>query len=117
MFPTLILALIPLVGAKTISVDFSTYDSKNMTVAEFLASKGLTINTYDVDTGSNPYTHTYMADNVGISDGYLTLKVSGGTQSGSTVPSACIQTNDTNILYGTFKTTAIASDVEGVCHG
>ncbi|RPD62413.1 concanavalin A-like lectin/glucanase [Lentinus tigrinus ALCF2SS1-7] len=117
MISTALLALLPLVGAKTLSVDFSTYDSSNMTVSEFLASKGLMINTYDVDTGGDPYTHTYEEANVGISGGYLTLKVTGGTKSGSTVPSACIQTNDSNILHGTFKTTAIASDVAGVCHG
>ena len=117
MISAAFLALLPLIAAKTNTVDFSTYDSSNTTVAEFLASKGLMINTYDVDTGSDPYTHTYEAANVDISGGYLTLKVTGGTKNGSTVPSACIQTNDTNILYGTFKTTAIASDVAGVCHG
>ncbi|KAI0691530.1 concanavalin A-like lectin/glucanase domain-containing protein [Cerioporus squamosus] len=115
MFSALLLALLPLVGAKTLSVDFSEYSS-NMTVSDFLSSKGLTINTYEVN-GDNPFNHTYEAANVGISDGYLTLKVTGGTKNGSSVPSACIQTNDTDITSGTFKVTAIASTVEGVCHG
>ncbi len=115
MFSAMLLALVPFVGAKTLSVDFSEYNS-SMTVSEFLSAKGFMINTYDVD-GGDPYNRTYEADNVGIADGYLTLKVTGGTKPGSNVPSACIQTIDSNIVSGTFKTTAIASDVEGVCHG
>ncbi|TFK85056.1 glycoside hydrolase family 16 protein [Polyporus arcularius HHB13444] len=115
MFSTVLLALLPFVGAKTLSVDFSEYNS-SMTVADFLFAKGFKINTYDVD-GGDPYNRTYEADNVGIADGYLTMKVTGGTKPGSNVPSACIQTIDSNIVSGTFKTTAIASEVEGVCHG
>ncbi|RPD63691.1 concanavalin A-like lectin/glucanase [Lentinus tigrinus ALCF2SS1-6] len=117
--PIALLALVPLVNAKskTISVDFSSYDPTNHTVEEFLANYSLIINNYTVDSSGDPFSRTYTASNVDISDGYLTLKVSGGTQNGSSVPSAAIQTNDTNIRYGTFKTTAIASNVSGVCHG
>ncbi|KAI0712976.1 concanavalin A-like lectin/glucanase domain-containing protein [Cerioporus squamosus] len=93
MFSALLLAFLPLALAKSksISIDFSSYDS-----------------TFPTVQGSDPFSRTYTASNVDISDGYLMLKV---------VPSAAIQTNDTNILYGTFKTTAIASNVPGVCHG
>ena len=119
MFTPILLALLPLVSArsKSFTVDFSTYDPTNHTVAEFLANYSLIINNYTVDSASDPFSRTYTASNVDISDGYLMLTVTGGTQNGSSVPSAAIQTNDTNIRSGTFKTTAIASNVSGVCHG
>ncbi|KAI0717293.1 concanavalin A-like lectin/glucanase domain-containing protein [Cerioporus squamosus] len=119
MFSALLLAFLPLALAKSksISIDFSSYDSTFPTVQAFLANHSIIINNYTVDSQSDPFSRTYTASNVDISDGYLMLKVSGGTQNGSSVPSAAIQTNDTNILYGTFKTTAIASNVPGVCHG
>ncbi|TFK90382.1 glycoside hydrolase family 16 protein [Polyporus arcularius HHB13444] len=123
MFVTLLLALLPLVAAKSksksIYIDFSSYDmsNPNNTVQAILANNSLIVNNYTVDSSSDPFSRTYTAANVALDSGYLTLKVSGGTQNGSSIPSAAIQTNDTNILYGTFKTTAIASTVPGVCHG
>lgn len=123
MFATLLLALLPLVAAKSksksIYIDFSSYDmsNPNNTVQAILANNSLIVNNYTVDSSSDPFSRTYTAANVALDSGYLTLKVSGGTQNGSSIPSAAIQTNDTNILYGTFKTTAIASTVPGVCHG
>ncbi len=123
MFATLLLALLPLVAAKSksksIYIDFSSYDmsNPNNTVQAILANNSLIVNNYTVDSSSDPFSRTYTAANVALDSGYLTLKVSGGTQNGSSIPSAAIQTNDTNILYGTFKTTAISSTVPGVCHG
>ena len=116
MFPAL-LALLPVVAAKTLTVDFSTFASSGLTVAEFLDQNQLYRSAYTVSPEEDPYPHTFETENVDIQDGYLTLKVSGGTQPGGSVPSAEVGTYDSNILYGTFKTTAIASPVAGVCHG
>nr|VWO96145.1 Peptide synthetase [Ganoderma boninense] len=116
-------ALIPLATAKTLTVDFSTFASSGLTVAEFLDQNSLYRSAYQVDTKypgdptADPFPHIFETDNVDIQNGYLTLKVSGGTPQGSAVPSAEVGTYDSNILYGTFKTVAIASPVPGVCHG
>ncbi|RPD73465.1 concanavalin A-like lectin/glucanase [Lentinus tigrinus ALCF2SS1-7] len=103
--------------ADTLSVDFSTYDPSSLTVAEFLAKNNFSIATYTIDKSADPYGRAFTADNVDIRDGYLAMKVSGGTPPGGNVPSAGIRTMNNNILYGTFKTTAITSPVPGVCHG
>lgn len=116
MLPIL-LALLPVVAAKTLSVDFSTFASSGLTVAEFLDQNQLYRSAYNVTPAEDPYGHQFRTENVDIQNGYLTLKVSGGTQPGGLVPSAEVGTYDSNILYGTFKTTAISSPVPGVCHG
>ncbi|RDX57385.1 concanavalin A-like lectin/glucanase [Lentinus brumalis] len=116
MLPIL-LALLPLVAAKTLTVDFSTFASSGLTVAEFLDQHQLYRSAYNVTPAEDPYGHQFRTENVDIQNGYLTLKVSGGTQPGGLVPSAEVGTYDSNILYGTFKTTAISSPVPGVCHG
>ncbi|TBU21580.1 concanavalin A-like lectin/glucanase [Dichomitus squalens] len=120
----LLVAVLPaFVGAKTLSVDFSTFASSGLTVAQFLDQSSLYVSAYEVQTSypsdptADPFPHTFVTDNVDIQDGYLTLKVSGPTAQGASVLSAEVGTYDSNILYGTFKTVAIASPVPGVVHG
>ncbi|RPD59133.1 concanavalin A-like lectin/glucanase [Lentinus tigrinus ALCF2SS1-7] len=103
--------------AKTLCVDFSTFDPSNLTVAQFLAQNNLAIATYTVNKSVDACGRAFRKDNIDIQDGYLTMKVAGGTPPGGNVPSAGIRTMDKNILYGTFKTTAITSPIPGVCHG
>lgn len=105
------------VMAETLSVDFSTYASSNLTVAEFLAQYNISISTYLISKSADPYGRQFTADNIDIQDGYLMLTVSGGTPSGGNVPCAGIRTTNKNILHGTFKTTAITSPIPGVVHG
>ncbi|EJF56921.1 hypothetical protein DICSQDRAFT_163639 [Dichomitus squalens LYAD-421 SS1] len=119
----LVAALPAFVGAKTLSVDFSTFASSGLTVAQFLDQSSLYVSAYEVQTSypsdptADPFSHTFVTDNVDIQDGYLTLRVSGPTGQGASVLSAEVGTYDANILYGTFKTVAIASPVPGVVHG
>ncbi|KAI1788610.1 concanavalin A-like lectin/glucanase [Ganoderma leucocontextum] len=116
-------ALLPLATSKTVSVDFSTFASSGLTVAQFLDQHSLYVSAYEVPTNypsvptADPFPHLFVKENVDIKNGYLTLKVSGATAQGAAVPSAEVGTYDSSILYGTFKTVAIASPVPGVCHG
>ena len=99
-------AVLPLVGAKTLSVDFSTFASSGLTVAQFLDQSSLYVSNYEVPTSypsdptADPFLHTFVTSNVDIQDGYLTLKVSGPTAQGASVQSAEVGTYDSNILYG-----------------
>jgi hypothetical protein len=64
-------------GATAINVDFTTFGSG--TVAAFLEQNGLYISSYDVDI--TPLPHSFVAENVDIVDGALTLKITGGATS------------------------------------
>ena len=74
--------------------------------AEFLDQHSLYASAYQVDTNyptdptADPFPLIFKTENVAIQNGYLTLKVSGGTPQGSAVPSAEVGTYDSNILYG-----------------
>ena len=105
------------VMAETLSVDFSTYASSNLTVAKFLAQNNISISTYTIVKSADPYGRAFTANNIDIQNGYLMLTVTGGTPAGGNVPCAEIRTTNKNILHGTFKTTAITSPVPGVVHG
>ena len=106
MRPIFLTALLPLATAKTLSVDFSTFASSGLTVAQFLDQHSLYASAYNVPTNypsdptADPFPHIFKAENVDIQNGYLTLKVSGGTAQGASVPSAEVGTYDKNILYG-----------------
>ena len=100
-------ALLPaLIGAKTLSADFSTFASSGLTVAQFLDQHSLYVSAYEVPTSypseptADPFPHTFVTSNVDIQDGYLSLKVSGPTAQGASVQSAEVGTYDSNILYG-----------------
>ena len=99
-------AVLPFATAKTLSVDFSTFASSGLTVAEFLDQHSLYRSAYQVNTKyptdptADPFPHIFQTENVDIQNGYLTLKVSGGTAQGAAVPSAEVGTYDSNILYG-----------------
>ena len=99
-------AILPFAAAKTLSVDFSTFASSGLTVAKFLYRHSLSVSAYQVNTSyptiptADPFPHIFKKENVDIRNGYLTLKVSGGTAQGAAVPSAEVLTHDKNILYG-----------------
>ena len=99
-------AILPFAAAKTLSVDFSTFASSSSTVAKFLYRHSLRVSAYQVNTTyptvptADPFPHIFKTENVDIRNGYLTLKVSGGTVHGAAVPSAEVLTHDKNILYG-----------------
>ncbi|KAI0692981.1 concanavalin A-like lectin/glucanase [Cerioporus squamosus] len=101
----------------TLSVDFGTFNSSGLTVANFLKQNNLSMSTYTINKTTDPYGRAFKADNLDMQDGYLTMKVVGGIPADGNVPSAGIRTADNNILYGIFNTTAITSPVAGVCHG
>ncbi|KZP17208.1 glycoside hydrolase family 16 protein [Athelia psychrophila] len=90
-----------------VNVDFTTYTSGS--VASFLSSAGLSISDYSTD--STPQAHTFVPGNVGISNGALTLLVSGGTTNSAEV------VFDKTFLYGNITTRAQISTVPGTCAG
>lgn len=95
-------------GATTaLDIDFSKYTSG--TVASFLSAAGISISDYSV--ASTPDAHAFVPGNVGISNGALTLKVSGGTTNSAEIAL------DQTFLYGNVTTRARISSVPGTCAG
>ena len=79
-------------------------------------STGLEISTVHIPAGPAPYSQQYMPANIAVSDGSLQLKVPGH-QSSSPVLGAQIVASDSDILYGSVRTTAQVSSVAGTVHG
>lgn len=72
-----------------------------------------------IDTGvvaTTPLAHDFEASNVAVSDGFLVLTVPGGQEGQSTISSAEVAT-EFDVLYASVRTSAILTEVAGVCNG
>ncbi|OAP55906.1 hypothetical protein AYL99_10058 [Fonsecaea erecta] len=76
---------------------------------------------YCKNAGDIPFNERYDPANVRCSRGLLRLTVPGGQkpskQTGYAVSCAEVTTVEENILYGSFRTTAVFSTEPGTCHG
>ncbi|CAD6580859.1 MAG: hypothetical protein ASARMPRED_000346 [Alectoria sarmentosa] len=88
-----------------------TFDFSTMTS---FPTEGLAISLDQIS--SSPYTQLYTPSNVAVGSGSLQLRVPGG-QTASPILGAEIYTQNTDILYGSVRTTMKASTVAGTCHG
>ena len=75
----------------------------------------------DTTPSSIPYNERFDPANVSVSRGFLNLLVPGGQNptidNDYAVSCAEVTTKEENILYGSFRTSAIFSDVPGTCAG
>lgn len=81
---------------------------------------GLQASVYKVDdvSGGAPFNHQFVANNVQVSGGNLNLLVPGPQSTkGAGLKCAEITTTESKILYGSVRTVAMFSQVEGTCHG
>ncbi|KAF2753283.1 concanavalin A-like lectin/glucanase [Pseudovirgaria hyperparasitica] len=78
--------------------------------------EGLYASEYTVEDASAPFSHRFLASNAVVRAGYLDLIIPGG-QSQSPLTGAELGTVESNILYGSVRTTAIYGDVPGACNG
>lgn len=95
---------------------FNTQLSVDFTKVTKLPST-LSVDTYVVGPGSDPYAHNFTQANVVLNKGdSLSMLVPGG-QTKSPLSAAEIRTSYDDILYGSVRTVAKASSVAGTCHG
>jgi len=96
------------------SIDFSTYDSSQQSVEEFLNGHNYHISNQTIgEFTANTIPHIFRKSNVEIVDGALTL-LAKGQEGRGIVSSAQIQSFD-RFTFGTLETIAKATATKGVC--
>ncbi|TKX24932.1 putative glycosyl hydrolases family 16 protein [Elsinoe australis] len=78
--------------------------------------KTLTVSTNTIAAGTAPFARQFMTKNVAVTNGCAALTVPGG-QVADPIKSAELQTTAKDILYGSVRTVAMASSVQGTTHG
>lgn len=103
----------------------ATYTFTGDTLPEGLQKSDYAVQGRERDLGEGrpriPYNHRFDPENVQVLKGSLHLKVPGNQKPhrnhNNEISCAQIETNETNILYGSVRTKAMFSRVPGTCHG
>ncbi|ORY77184.1 hypothetical protein BCR35DRAFT_305448 [Leucosporidium creatinivorum] len=100
-------------AATTLHIDFSTYDSVDTSLKDFLGNAGFQLADWSVKT-DYPLDYAYTSDNVAVTDGALQLSVPKVDDGATSSTGGHIYTTATDVGYGFFTTRARLTSVEGI---